>query len=236
MVNRIWQHHFGAGIVDTPSNFGKLGDPPTHPELLDYLASRFVENGWSIKKMHREIMLSATYAQSSDYSEANVQVDPDNKLLWRANIRRMDVEAIRDSLLFVAGNLDLKLGGPAIPLHDEKNTRRTIYAAVSRAKPDAFLRLFDFPDPNETSEQRITTNVPVQQLFFLNSDFVRSQAESLGKKIAAPKIKDVYLTLFGRAPTPQELKYGMEFLSSKNNSWTEYLEVLLSSIEFNYIS
>jgi hypothetical protein len=236
MVNRIWQHHFGAGIVDTPSNFGKLGDPPTHPELLDYLASRFVENGWSIKKMHREIMLSATYAQSSDYSEANVQVDPDNKLLWRANIRRMDVEAIRDSLLFVAGNLDLKLGGPAIPLHDEKNTRRTIYAAVSRAKPDAFLRLFDFPDPNETSEQRITTNVPVQQLFFLNSDFVRSQAESLAKKIAAPKIKDVYLTLFGRTPTPQELKYATEFLSSKNNSWTEYLEVLLSSIEFNYIS
>src|SRR5258708_26496761 len=99
----------------------------------------------------------------------------------------MDVEAIRDSLLFVAGTLDLKLGGPAIPLHDEKNTRRTIYAAVSRAKPDAFLRLFDFPDPNETSEQRITTNVPVQQLFFLNSDFVRSQAESLAKRISTPR-------------------------------------------------
>jgi hypothetical protein len=241
MVNRIWQHHFGAGVVDTPSNFGKLGNPPTHPELLDYLASRFVESGWSIKKMHREIMLSATYALSSNYSEVNFQADPDNKLLWRANVRRMDVEAIRDSILFVAGNLDPKVGGPALPLHDEKNTRRTIYAAVSRAKPDALLRLFDFPDPNETSEQRIATNVPVQQLFFLNSDFVRSQAELLAKRIGSPRpepqgIKEAYLILFGRTPTQQELKYGSAFLSNQNNSWTEYLEVLLSSIEFNYIS
>ncbi len=241
MVNRIWQHHLGAGLVRTPSNFGKLGEAPTHPELLDYLASRFVEDGWSIKKLHREIMLSATYALSSTYSEANSAADPDNRLLWRANLRRLDVEAMRDSLLFVAGKLDLKMGGPALRLHDEKNTRRTIYGAISRAKPDRFLRLFDFPDPNETSEQRIATNVPAQQLFFLNSDFVRLQAESLAERLAShgaqpEKIKEAYQILFGRPPVQDEVLYGSEFLSAGNKSWSEYLEVLLSSNEFNYIN
>jgi hypothetical protein len=142
--------------------------------------------------------------------------------------------------LFIAGNLDETIGGPALPLHDEKNRRRTLYAAVSRAKPDAFLRLFDFPDPNETSEQRIATNVPIQQLFFLNSDFVRSQAELLAKRIGMSKpepqrIEDVYMILFGRTPTQRELQFGSQFVASQENSWTEYLEVLLSSIEFSYI-
>jgi hypothetical protein len=231
----------GAGLVRTPSNFGKLGEPPTHPELLDYLASRFVEHGWSMKKIHREIMLSATYALSSEYSEPNSAVDPDNRLWWRANLRRLDVEAMRDSLLFVAGTLDPKMGGPALPLHDEKNTRRTIYGAISRAKPDRFLRLFDFPDPNETSEQRIATNVPAQQLFFLNSDFVRKQAESLAQRIAfkesqPEQIKEAYQILYGRMPAQQEVRYGAEFLSAGNKSWPEYLEVLMSSNEFNYIN
>lgn len=241
MVNRLWQHHFGAGIVDTPSNFGKLGSLPSHPELLDYLASRFVENGWSVKAMHREIMLSATYALSSEYSEANFQQDGDNRLLWRANVRRLDVEAMRDSLLFVAGKLDASIGGPALPLHDEKNLRRTIYSEISRAKPDAFLRLFDFPDPNETSEKRLVTNVPVQQLFFLNSDFVRNQAEALSKRIkmdglSEDKIAQAYRILFGRAPSQTELKLGADSLHSAKLPFPDYLSVLLSSNEFNYVN
>src|SRR5262249_25110012 len=123
MVNRIWSYHFGAGIVRTPSNFGKQGETPTHPELLDYLATRFVANGWSIKKMHREIMLSSTYALGSDYSTLDFGLDPDNRLLWRATARRLDAEAIRDSMLFVSGSLDLTVGGPALALEDDKNSR-----------------------------------------------------------------------------------------------------------------
>lgn len=241
MANRIWLHHFGAGLVDTPGNFGKLGSPPSNPELLDYLSSRFVEYGWSMKKMHREIMLSATYALSSQYSERNYAVDPDNRLLWRANLQRVDVETMRDSLLAVAGKLDATIGGPALPLHDEKNCRRTVYASISRANPDSFMRLFDFPDPNETSEQRMVTNVPVQELFFLNSGFVRKQAEALAERLAsAPagpaRIQASYELLFGRAPTPEEVRAGSAFLADKGAGWREYLEVLLSSNEFNYIN
>ena len=190
MVNRIWGYHFGAGIVRTPSNFGKQGEPPTHPELLDYLAARFVENGWSIKKMHREIMLSSTYALGAEYSAANFGVDPDNRLLWRATVRRLDAEAIRDSMLFVSGGLDLTVGGPPTAIDDDKNSRRTLYGFFSRFKLDRFLRLFDFPDPIATSEQRITTNVPLQQLFFLNSGFVRRQAEALSQRIGNESVRD----------------------------------------------
>ena len=240
MVNRIWLHHFGAGIVRTPSNFGKLGEPPANPDLLDYLASRFVQNGWSVKKMHREIMLSNVYALSSEYSAENAQIDPENRLFWRANVRRMDVESMRDSMLFVSGALDKTMGGPAVPLHDEKNFRRTLYGAVSRAKPDQFLRLFDFPDPNETSEQRIATNVPLQQLFFLNSPFVQAQAELLNKRLGdiSPdeKIRRAYSLLLNRTPSAEEVGKGTAFLSAEGNSWRNYLQVLLSSNEFIYLN
>jgi Protein of unknown function (DUF1553)/Protein of unknown function (DUF1549)/Planctomycete cytochrome C len=241
MVNRIWGYHFGAGIVRTPGNFGKLGELPTHPELLDYLAARFVENGWSIKKMHREIMLSATYALGSDYSAANYEIDPDNRLLWRASARRLDAEAIRDSLLFVSGKLDLTVGGPGTPIDDDKNLRRTLYGFFSRFKLDPFLRLFDFPDPIATSEQRIATNVPLQQLFYLNSDFVRRQAEALAQRTSAQlpepgKVQAIYQILFSRAPTQEELQYASEFVSGGPSSWPQYIQVLLSSNEFNYVN
>ena len=163
--------------------------------------------------MHREIMLSSVYALSSEYSAANTQIDPENKLLWRANIRRLDVESMRDSMLFVSGKLDKTMGGPAVPLHDEKNFRRTLYGAISRAKPDQFLRLFDFPDPNETSERRIATNVPLQQLFFLNSPFMQQQAEMLAQRLSdytsdQQKIKQAYSLLFNRPPTPRRNRKG----------------------------
>ena len=240
MVNRIWLHHFGAGIVRTPSNFGKLGEPPVNPELLDYLASRFVQNGWSIKKMHRDMMLSSVYPLSSEYSAENAQIDPENRLFWRANVQRLDVESMRDSMLFVSGALDKTMGGPAVPLHDEKNFRRTLYGAVSRAKPDQFLRLFDFPDPNETSEQRIATNVPLQQLFFLNSPFVQAQAELFNKRLGDfppdEKIRRAYSLLFNRVPSAEEVGKGTAFLSAEGNSWRNYLQVLLSSNEFIYLN
>jgi hypothetical protein len=241
MVNRIWSYHFGAGIVRTPSNFGKQGETPTHPELLDYLATRFVANGWSIKKMHREIMLSSTYALGSDYSALDFGLDPDNRLLWRATARRLDAEAIRDSMLFVSGSLDLTVGGPALALDDDKNSRRTLYGFFSRFKLDPFLRLFDFPDPIETSEQRITTNVPLQQLFFLNSSFVRKQAEALSQRIGAEssetaKVQALYRTLFGRSPSQEELQYATQFVSGDPGFWPQYVQVLLSSNEFNYVN
>src|SRR5690606_2971719 len=140
IVNRIWQHHFGKGLVRTPSNFGMLGEPPTHPELLDHLATRFIRSGWSVKTLHREILLSATYQQSSRLNERAMEQDPENRLLWRMNRRRLDVEAWRDAMLAVSGTLDATLGGPSLNL-DAGNRRRTFYAFVSRHELDPLLRL-----------------------------------------------------------------------------------------------
>ena len=241
MVNRIWLHHFGRGIVNTPSNFGRMGERPSHPELLDYLASRFVKSGWSIKAMHREIMLSDTYARSSESIEKNEEIDPDNRLLWRANRRRLDVEALRDSLLQVSGNLENALGGEPTPISDPANRRRTVYSYVSRRKLDKSLGLFDFPNPNQTSPQRIGTNTPLQGLFFLNSEFVMRQAERLSDRLIGetddnPKrIKRAYWLVYGRAPTKQEIALGRGYLESEPNAWPSYAQALLSSNEFLYI-
>lgn len=218
MVNRIWQHHFGHGIVDSPSNFGMMGDRPTHPELLDYLASRFIESGWSVKTLHREIMLSAVYQEAYQPSAANSAVDPDNHLLWRANFRRLEVEAIRDSMLYVTGNLDERLGGPPQSLKNPDFKKRTFYARASRT-PDGFLTLFDYPDPNITSEQRSITNVPLQGLFFLNSELVNRQADALAARLAQggesdeQKIQRAYRVVFQRAATQAEVQRGLQFLN-----------------------
>ena len=171
IVNRLWQQHFGRGLVATPSNFGAMGERPTHPELLDYLARRLVTSGWSLKALHREILLSATYRQTSAADMRSSDLDPENKLLSRMHRRRLDVEACRDALLTVAGNLDNTVGGPSGNLATADFRRRTIYGTISRHNLDGFLRLFDFPDPNITSERRAVTTVPLQQLFVLNSDF-----------------------------------------------------------------
>lgn len=235
IVNRIWLHHFGRGLVGTPGNFGQLGERPTHPQLLDYLASRLVEQNWSLKALHREIVLSATYALSVDGSKENEAVDPDNHLLWRANRQRLDVEALRDSLLFAAGTLDLSVGGPAEPL-DEKNHRRTVYGFVSRRKLDGLLSLFDFPNPNNLSEQRMTTNVPLQRLFFLNSPLIESQSEAFAARLKGSnedRIRQAYRILYGRNPDAVETNLGKQFLAQ--GSWPEYAQTLLSSNEFLYV-
>jgi hypothetical protein len=239
MVNRIWHWHFGRGIVATPSNFGQLGERPTHPELLDYLAARFVESGWSIKAIHREIVLSRAYASAWRLDPANEETDPGNIYLWRANRHRLDVESLRDALLAAGGNLDLTQGGPPPRLNDEKNLRRTVYGYRSRRKLDSLLAMFDHPNPNTSNEQRLTTNVPLQRLWLLNSPFVLKQAEALASRLAgageAEKIRDAYKLLFLRAPAAKELSLGLEYLRTDPGAWQRYAQALLVSNEFIYV-
>jgi mono/diheme cytochrome c family protein len=241
IVNRVWQQHFGFGLVRTPSNFGSQGDRPSHPELLDYLAARFVREGWSLKKLHREIMLTAAYGLSDDPSGRNYAEDPDNRLLWRYNRRRLDAESIRDSLLYVSGKLDLQAGGPAVRL-DKENNRRTVYAYISRRQLDPMLALFDFPNPNSTSEQRLQTTVPLQKLFFMNSPFVMDQSTALAARVAAnassddQRITGTYRLVLQRDPTPEERRLAREFISRNAGAWAQYAQVLMSSNEFTYLN
>ena len=216
IVNRVWKWHFGTGLVNSPSNFGKLGDPPSNPELLEYLATWFVENGYSIKKLQRQLMLSAVYQSSADDSPAAFAKDSGNRWYWRANRRRMTAEEVRDAALFVAGALDDKMGGPSEELTPSA-TRRTLYAKVSRYKLDSFLQLFDFPAPTISAEQRFSTNVPLQRLFLMNSDFMQQQAEKLARVLQpetdnTARIIKAYRTLFGRDPKVEELTAGLEYL------------------------
>jgi hypothetical protein len=244
MVNRIWQHHFGRGIVGTPSNFGRMGDRPSEPELLEYLAGQFIASGFSIKQLHRDIMLSSTYQLSTQLVKANVEQDPDNRLFWRANRQRLDAETIRDTLLFVTGDLDLSIGGASKEL-DLKNTRRSVYAKVSRFKLEPYLALFDFPDPGMTNEVRNVTNVPLQGLFFLNSPQVSQAAEHLVERLAreagseeTARIRLAYRLLYGREVTDRELELGREFLrnNARPAAWREYVQALLSANELVFVN
>jgi len=219
IVNRIWKGHFGTGLVDTPSNFGIAGERPTNPELLEYLAQRFVDGKQSIKQVHRDIMLSAVYQLSTEYAAANYDKDAGNRLYWRADRHRMTAEQIRDSLLFVSGALDPKAGGPSTAL-SPSFTRRTIYGKVSRYKLDDYLQLFDFPSPNLSAERRFTTTVPLQRLFFMNSDFMQQQGELIARKVApeadnTERIQKAYELIFGRAATEAEVKAGLAFLTTE---------------------
>jgi hypothetical protein len=220
MANRLWLYHFGRGIVNTPSNFGLMGERPSHPELLEYLAGRFIDSKWSMKAMHKEIMLSATYQLAYQRTQEATEIDPDNRLLSRANFRRLEVEALRDSMLFVTGGLDERLGGPPQPLGRADNKKRTIYGRASRS-PDDLLTLFDYPDPNITNDQREVTNVPTQGLFFMNSPLVARQAEALVSRLgpegeseadAIARIQRAYRTLFQRSPSELEMQRGLAFL------------------------
>jgi mono/diheme cytochrome c family protein len=256
MVNRIWQHHFGLGLVATPSNFGALGEQPSHPELLEWLAHRFVASGQSIKSLHRTIMLSASYQQSSRFDSKAFTSDPGNVLLWRMNRRRLDVEAWRDAMLAVAGQLDSTIGGPSVSLDGPSNHRRTVYAAISRHDLAWMLRLFDFPDPNITSGGRVETTIPLQQLFVLNGDLVTASAGAVAARLQAPaqpdatdarRIRQAYLLLYGRAVTERELQIGLAYLqvptaavssSSAGTSlsrWERYAQALLAANEFLFI-
>lgn len=215
-VNRIWKRHFGAGIVDTPGNFGPHGDPPSHPELLEHLASRFVAGGGSLKALHREILLSATYGLAAVDEEKARAVDGAHRLRWRFDERRLSAEELRDAMLAASGVLDAHLYGPSTKL-TPTGKRRTIYAEVSRYSLDPYLALFDFPSPAQSSERRFATNVPTQRLYLMNSDFVQEQAEQLAVRLSAKgddraRIVEAYRILFQRPPKEDELLAGLEFL------------------------
>ena len=221
IVNRAWMHHFGFGLVRTPSDFGFRGDLPTHPQLLDYLAVKFVEDGWSLKKLHRLIMTSATYRQASADNEAARQLDPENQLLWRMNRQRLEIESVRDSMLAAAGRLDLTAGGlpfsltalPSVP-------RRSVYGFIERGRIPSILSAFDFASPDQHAPMRFVTTVPQQALFFLNSPFVAEQArfvaaraEVVAASTDSAKIEQLYRFIYGRAPQERELQAGLQFVS-----------------------
>jgi len=243
IINRVWRGHFGRGLVTTPSNFGALGERPSHPELLDDLAARFIEQGWSIKWLHREIMLSATYRQASTYNEAQNKVDPENKWLWRMNRRRLEVEAWRDAMLAVSGKLDPTIGGPAKKLHDPKNNRRTIYTTIHRREMSKMLQIHDFPDPISHSPKRVNTTTALQGLYVLNGPLLSNQSAALAERLGTAfpsdtgkQIEQIYRLLYGREPTANELQLGRAFLADANpKTWKQYAQVLLGSNEFVYI-
>jgi len=246
IVNRVWAWHFGRGLVGTPSNFGELGDRPSHPELLDWLAVKFMENGWSLKWLHRQIVLTAAYQRSSNADAEMMKLDPENVYLGRGVRRRLEVEIYRDALLAVSGRLDPSLGGPTFDLKNANANRRTVYAKVSRHDLDGTLRLFDFPDANVTADKRTTTTVPQQQLFVLNSEFALAQAKAFAERVAkdggtdAEKVERAYRLAFGRAPSEKEREVGLAFLAKPAAAnapprWQQYAQALLATNEFLYI-
>jgi hypothetical protein len=244
MVNRIWQHHFGEGIVRTPDNFGERGERPTNPELLDYLAGRFVASGWSVKAMHRTIMLSAAYQQSCRADAVTLSRDPENRLFGRMNRRRLEAEAIRDALLTVAGHLDPARGGP--PFTDPAVPRRTLYLLSARtgANTSDFGRLFDRADPGSIVARRGESAVAPQALFFLNDPLVSDLARALAARVArevphgdAARIRRLYALALGRPPSPREVDLGLRLLAPDGDvdPWERYCQTILCTNEFLYI-
>ena len=245
MVNRIWQHHFGVGLVPTSANFGAMGDRPSHPELLDYLAARFIESGWSIKAMHRLMMLSSVYQQSSTSNHAGLATDPENRLLWRSNRRRLESEAFRDNLFAVAGRLDWTQGGPGF--QDISTPRRGLYMMSVRTgvKTAEFGALFDAPDCSGIVERRNESIVAPQSLFLMNDPLVTSLARSLAERVAAEvntgtdreRIRRLYEITLGRLPTDEEIDVGTELLAStiQPDNWTGYCRLILSTNEFMFV-
>ncbi|MEZ5361072.1 MAG: DUF1549 and DUF1553 domain-containing protein [Bryobacterales bacterium] len=236
MANRIWQHHFGAGIVRSPDNFGHTGDRPTHPELLDWLASRFVESGWSVKDLHRQILYSNAYRMQSRGTDANAEADPDNKLLSHMPVRRLEAEAIRDSLLAVAGTLSLEVGGESVPPHIsayqdgrgkpesgplDGNGRRSIYIQARRNFLTPLFLAFDYPQPFATIGRRGVSAVPSQALMLLNNELVHHQATRWAQRemevyrTAEERLDDMFVRAFGRAPLSEERRDIQAFLAEQ---------------------
>jgi mono/diheme cytochrome c family protein len=245
-VNRVWLHHFGTGLVRTPSDFGLRSDPPTHPELLDYLASYLMNHGWSLKDLHRLILLSATYQQRSDDRSEGHKIDPENALLWRSNRRRLDFEATRDALLAAASMLDRRIGGPSVANVTASGfNRRTLYGFLDRLNLPALLRTFDFPNPDATSPQRTGTTVAPQALYFMNNPFVQTMARGV---IRRPHIREetdltrrvrrLYLLLYSRTPTVEEVSLARAYLDEtrfREVSWERYAQALLVANEFVFV-
>jgi len=220
LVNRLWQQHFGVGFVNTPDDLGNMSSPPTHPGLLDWLAAQFMESGWSIKQLQRTIVLSSTYRESSAPNPTAAAADPGNKLLWRANLRRLDFEELYDSLLAVSGTLDRTIGGkPVKPDNDSFGTRRSLYTYIDRRNPPELLTQFDFPNPDTPSGRRYDTTVPQQALFLMNSPLVVETARKLAHRPEfadlnkdEARVASLYLAIFQRSPSEQETRLAIEYV------------------------
>jgi hypothetical protein len=265
MVNRIWQHHFGVGLVATPDNLGESGARPSHPELLDWMAVEFVRSGWSVKAMHRLILMSAVYRQTSTPSAAGTRGDPDNRLLGRFPLRRLDAEALRDAMLAVAGEFDGRMAGPYIPTRrtddgsvvvDEQVAgayRRSVYLQQRRTQVATILELFDAPSIVTNCGFRNTSTVPLQSLALLNSDFARARAAAFARRLEreagldTEKCLDLAFRLvFGRPATARECQAGRRFLkvqqaiygaaqAGSRLAWTDFCQMLLASNGFLYV-
>ncbi len=265
LVNRVWQHHFGTGIVATPDNLGQSGAKPTHPELLDYLASEFIRSRWSIKTLHRLILTSAVYRQSSARREDGIRVDPDNRLLWRYPLRRLDAEALRDAMLAVSGELDDKTGGPFVPatrkpdgriIVEEKTAgarRRSVYLQQRRSQVVTLLALFDAPSMTTNCSARTISTVPLQSLALLNDDFVQARAAGLARRLGREagtaeekRLALAFQLVSNRPPTDEEQSAARRFLAEQRELlaqekrdtervWTDFCQMLLASNAFLYV-
>ena len=234
---------FGRPLVRSPSNFGSLGERPTHPELLDDLAVRFME-GWSVKRLLRGIVLSSAYRQTSRDDEKKSMKDPDNALLWRMNRRRLDIEEWRDTILAVSGTLERSIGGPSHDPSEPSGRRRTVYSRISRLNLNGMLRLFDYPDPNVHSGERSVTVTATQKLFVLNSPFMAAKARALAERLLeldpenAERVNGAYRLIYGRPATAEERQLALDFLAvrgdEKLSRWEQYAQLLLASNELMY--
>jgi hypothetical protein len=242
IVNRVWQQHFGRGLVTTPDNFGAMGERPSHPELLDHLAAWFMAHGWSLKALHRYILASATWQQSSAPQAGALERDAGNVLLWRMSPLRLEFEALRDSLLRVAGRLDVRTGGRSAPLDDE-NVRRAVYGYTDRFRIPSLLRNFDVANPDQSIAHRAETTHPLQALYFMNSSFLRTQAENVNRQpeIAertevSERVAALYRRILARRPEADEVALASRYLGRAPAAaqWTQFAQVLLLSNEFSY--
>ena len=244
-VNRVWGQLIGKPLVATPSNFGSLGETPTHPQLLDDLTARFVSNGWSLKWLVREIVTSATYRQSSIPSAEQLKGDPENRLVSRMNRRRLEIEAWRDRILSVSGELENPIGGPSIDPQDPTHRKRTVYSRVSRFKLDPMLAMFDFPDANVHAEMRVQTTTPLQKLFVMNHPFTIHHAKQITDQLLesaddpAERITKLYGRVLGRNPTSEESELVEEFLAGDSeptrDHWVQVTQALIASNEMLFL-
>ncbi len=237
IVNRLWQHHFGRALVSTPNDFGRQGERPTHPELLDCLANALIQNGWRLKPLHRLVVTSAVYRQRDDFDEARAHVDRENQYHWRRAPRRLEGEAIRDALLQVAGQLDQRMFGPGTL--DPDMPRRSVYFFIKRSQLIPMMMLFDWPEHLTSIGQRSTTTTAPQALEFLNSPQGRHYAAAFAARLpAAPDaaVDRAYRLAFGRAPAPREKELSLAFLRRGGvDRRVDFCQALLSANEFVYV-
>jgi hypothetical protein len=249
IVNRLWQYHFGKGLVRTPNDFGIQGEPPTHPELLDFLAVELIKGGWKLKRIHKLMMMSAAYQQGRDVNAAATKADPQNRLWWSVPPRRLEAEAIRDSILAIGGSLDLKMYGAGTL--DENSPRRSVYLTVKRSRLLPMLQAFDSPEPIQSVGERPQTTATTQALMMMNSRLVRQQAEKLAKVVLPASAADVpasvekaYRTVLGRMPTTTERTRMTDFIlrtagnqgaKGLETATADFCQVLLCLNEFLYV-